>query len=432
MKNLLFLLFTFCQVVVYGQFDSLKIHKPHGPDYSKTIYPKDDGRTYNQYVGETIAGYTLVDGWRKDTINGGFNKEIYKNPYVSSQGEYVGFNKESYDTNFVFYRYRDGKKYSGKILDTLDINYTPPVARGMLYGKPYYESKGIKIIFQADYVNGLIQGVGTISVLSSKELISHCHFENGEIVGETVIRGIYSNNIYKKNYEKGNSKIISQTETDKDGNKISPIDNVDKFSFKATYLTLLDPYRFLDRKEKAKEVYRNNTNPNFQNPLLIEPVDLILYYFSHIGMQEPLKKYNTKHFEISEFIYDDLKVVFYSFNQSFRKNYAWVIECYDKLDRLIIVRYQNVYFNEVNNLDYSDYINFYGIVGYGNILTTFMYDDNGNIIKASKYKGVYENDINFMCDYDSDDFMKKILSYPSFKPISIINPNEVKISDNKD
>ena len=53
-------------------------------NYSETIYPIDDGLTYNQYVGETIAGFSLADGWREDTINGGFNKEIYDNPYVSS------------------------------------------------------------------------------------------------------------------------------------------------------------------------------------------------------------------------------------------------------------------------------------------------------------------------------------------------------------
>ncbi len=71
-------------IIAYAQSDSLKIFRNHGSDYTQTIYPKNDSLTYNQYVGETIAGFTLADGWRRDTINGGFNKEFYDSPYVSS------------------------------------------------------------------------------------------------------------------------------------------------------------------------------------------------------------------------------------------------------------------------------------------------------------------------------------------------------------
>ncbi len=428
MKSILTLFLVLFQVLVFGQFDSFKIYKPHSPDYSKTIYPKGNGITYNLYIGETIAGYTIANGWRQDSINGGFNKEIYNNPYVASNGEYVGFEKQVYDRDFVFYRYKDGKKYSGKIIDTLNLRYTPPVAVGMLYGNPYYESKNIKVIFTANFVNGLIQGVGKLTTLNLEELISNCYFENGEIVGEIISRGIYSNNIYKKHYEKGKVNYISQTETDKDGNEIAP-SNKEKFSFKETYLNLLDPYRFLDQKEKARQIFINNTHPNFYNPLFIEPIDLMLYYFSHIiNFQEPNKKYNTKYFQVSVFNYGDYKIVLCSFNQLIRGKYSSVLECYDKLGRLIIVRYQNVHFEAVSDLKY--YTKFYDIIGYGDLLTVFTYDDNGNINNASKYEGVYENDINLMCNYD-DDFKTKMLSNLYFKPTSIIYQNEVRTSENK-
>lgn len=421
MKNIMTILFVICQVVVYGQFDKPETYQHQGPNYLQTIYPKDDGYTYNQYVGETIAGYTRADGWRQDSINGGFNKEIYDNPYISSQGDYVGFNKDDFAGNLVFYRYKKGKKYSGKILDTLDLMYTPPVVMGMLYGNPYFESKNIKIIFGADCINGLIQGVGTILVLNTKELISNCYFENGEIIGETIIRGIYSNNIFKSYYEKGSAKAIQLLETDKDGNIIIPANN-DKYSFKATYLTLLDPYRFLDQREKAKQVYLNQTNPNFQNPLFREPIDKMLYYFSHIGFQKPYKKYKTKNFEISEFKYEDIKVVFCAFNQPVRGKYTDVIECYDSLGRLIIVRNKNVFLSEMSrDLEHPDYEKFYDIIGNDCPLTVFMYDDNNNITKASIYKGIDGDFCNYV-----DDFTDKILSYSDFKPISIISQNELK------
>ncbi|MEO8772620.1 MAG: hypothetical protein ABI402_21165 [Ferruginibacter sp.] len=302
----------------------------------------------------------------------------------------------------------------------------------MWKGSPYYESKKIKIIFQANCINGSIQGTGTLSVADSNRLISTCYFENSEITGETLTRGIYSDNIYKRNYKNGDFRLVSQTETDKDGNKIVAVDNNEKFSFKETYLTLLDPFRYLDPKEKGKQVYINNTSPDFQNPLLLQPVDLILYYFSHITMQEPLKKYNTNNFEVTEFGYDDLKIVFYSFNKRVRAKNPLVIECYDKRGRLIIVRYSNVHFDEIKNLDDPAYMNFYQINGYGDVMTVFMYDDKGNIIKASKYGGIYENDINAMCDYDSDGFMKLLLTHPDVKPISILNHKQVKVSGSED
>lgn len=184
MKNILTILFLINQVIVYGQSDSLKVYRTFGPDYSETIYPADS-LTYNQYVGETIAGYTIADGWRKDTINGGFNKEIYTNPYIND----IRFVKESYDNNLIFYRYENGKRFTGSIEDTLTVSYTPNKIAGYLYGNPYYESKEITVIFRANCVNGLLQGKGVLCGLVPQYGIynnlplSECNFENGEIIG---------------------------------------------------------------------------------------------------------------------------------------------------------------------------------------------------------------------------------------------------------
>lgn len=184
MKKVLTIVFLVYQVVVYGQFDSLKVYRPYGSDYSKTIYP-NDGLTYNQYVGETIAGYTIANGWRKDTINGGFNKEIYDNPYVSS----LRFEKQKGEEKIV-YRYENGKLFNGRVTETITVRFTPDKIAGYLpNGQSYYESKDITVEFSADCVDGLLQGrsvlLGVVPQygLYNKLPLSECYFENGEIVG---------------------------------------------------------------------------------------------------------------------------------------------------------------------------------------------------------------------------------------------------------
>jgi len=165
--------------------DSAKIFNPfRGPNISLTNYPKNDSLTYNQYLGETIAGYTIANGWRSDTINGGFNKEMYSNPYFSS----TRFEKQ-YKDEMVAFRYKDGKLFTGAIQDTLRVSFTPNKIAGYFYGKPYYESKELIVIFRANCVNGMIQGRGVICGLVPQYGIynniplSECNFENGEIVG---------------------------------------------------------------------------------------------------------------------------------------------------------------------------------------------------------------------------------------------------------
>ncbi len=185
MKDILTILFLITQVIVYGQLDSLKIYQSFEPDYSKTIYPTDDSLTYNQYVGETIAGYTVADGWRRDTINGGFNKEIYSNPYIQD----IRFVKQSFERSMISYRYKNGKLFTGSIEDTITVSFTPNRIVGYLYGNPYYESKDITVIFRANCFNGLLQGKAVLCGIVPQYGIynnlplSECNFENGEIIG---------------------------------------------------------------------------------------------------------------------------------------------------------------------------------------------------------------------------------------------------------
>jgi|GEM_PF-2233472 len=419
MKNILFLWFIFFQVVAYGQFDSLRISRHPGPDYSKTRFPKGDGLTYNQYVGETISGYLVANGWRNDTINGGFNKAMYSNPYISSHSDYLGFDKNN---NCVqaskCYLYKNGMKFTGKILDTLTLNYSRPYRVGTYYSiETGYERKDIKVIFQADCVDGLIHGLGILSDLNSTEVISHCNFDKGEIVGEITIIGLLSKNIYKEYYDKGSCVAVSNTEADKYGNKIEP---PKKLSFNETYVSLLYPYEILKQNKKAQQTYIDNIKISgglFRNPLLLEPIDMMFNYFNTINHQVQVKKSETDLLEIIEFKYDDVIIVFNSFKKRIQDRGALIIECYDRFDRIIMIRYDNVSYEAIQSLDFPEYIKFFDHLGSGYSLTAYMYDDNGNIKKASKYSGVYDNDISTMCDYE--DITDKIKSSPDFKPVSV-------------
>lgn len=175
------------------------------PDYSKTIYPENDGLIYNQYVGESIAGFYPANGWRIDTINGGFNKEIYSNPYISTKG----FEKQD-GREMVVYRYENGKLYNGRVSEILTIRFTSEKIAGYLpNGQSYYETKDITIEFNADCVDGLLQGrsvlLGNVPQygLYNKLPLSECYFEDGEIVGvckywdlNSVDFSIQNGNIY--------------------------------------------------------------------------------------------------------------------------------------------------------------------------------------------------------------------------------------------
>lgn len=184
------------------------------PNYAETIYP-NDSLTYNQYVGEFIAGYTIANGWRKDSINGGLNKEVYRNPYLSYG--HLNFEKQGYDKRFSFFRYKNGLKYSGPINDTLILSYTPSEIAGYLYGRPYYVSKEVQVLFTANCINGLLQGKGKLIILDSLKTVAKCNFENGEIVGECY--SWYSDLTIKLKvkYVKGKGEWTEYIQYDKNG-----------------------------------------------------------------------------------------------------------------------------------------------------------------------------------------------------------------------
>lgn len=190
--------------------DSLLIYQSDTPDMSLTIYPENDGITYNQYVGETFAGYDRANGWRKDSINGGFGKGIYSNPYIEKYRQC--FEKKTYDGKFIFYRYELGKKYNGKISDTVELySYTKS------FHGDYYLGESFKVVFNVNCLNGLLQGQSTLTTLKDNKLIAKCNFDNGEIVGECVSWDLATNEETRVIYEKGNHHWTKYTVIDKDG-----------------------------------------------------------------------------------------------------------------------------------------------------------------------------------------------------------------------
>ena len=236
-----------CRCCPDSEFGSYPFHQSIDP---RLNFPKDDSLTYNQYVGETIAGFTLANGWRRDTLNGGFNKEIYDNPYVES----TEFDKNLAST-ITAYKYQDGKLFTGRIEDTLEVRFTPNKIRGYLSGQPYYEAQELTVILRADCVNGMLQGKGVLVAqlvgfgMYNNLKLSECTFEDGEIVGtvknydlnsiDVQIKNekIYSNeDVYdyfefiklleltEVNYAKGSSKWVERTtfERDKKTGKVKP------------------------------------------------------------------------------------------------------------------------------------------------------------------------------------------------------------------
>lgn len=160
-------------------------------------YPLDS-LTYDQYVGEFIAGSSLANGWRTDSINGGYNKELYWNPYTES----LRFQKES-GREMAPFRYKDGELYTGKIEDTIIVSFTPNKIKGYLYGQPYYESEEITAIFRGDCVDGKMQGRGVLAGIVRNSgiygiLFAECQFEDGEMVGETTYYDLNSVNYHLK------------------------------------------------------------------------------------------------------------------------------------------------------------------------------------------------------------------------------------------
>lgn len=202
MKNFIVLILISVCNTIYGQI----IVEPNSVLFGVKM---NDSLTYNyqaynhlQQPGEPPFYIYLADGWRTDTINGGFHKEIYNNPYINS----LEFKKDSYDGHIAFYRYKEGKKYSGKISETLTVSYDDHIVRGVLYGKPYYLSQNIEVIFEANCINGMLQGKGILLV--DNNVVAQCFFENGEIVGECLSWDITSKEETRRVYIKGHEEPI--------------------------------------------------------------------------------------------------------------------------------------------------------------------------------------------------------------------------------
>lgn len=201
-----------CQVGCYccpeeSQFKLQEIFQAVDP---RTDYPRNDGFTYNQYVGEYIAGFHLANGWRRDTINGGFNKEIYNNPYIESSD----FDKQM-SSNLKAFKYINGKLYTGRIEDTIVVRFTPDKIRGYLpNGQSYYESKELTLILRADCVNGMLQGRAVLAAqligfgMYNNIKLSECIFEDGEIIG--IVQNWDLNSV---EFEINNGIIYSKEET---------------------------------------------------------------------------------------------------------------------------------------------------------------------------------------------------------------------------
>lgn len=146
MKYLFIILCTLSSFSLFGQLSS--------------NYPQD-GLIYNEFIGENIKGAYLANDWRKDTINGGYNKG-FGNPYLNYDNS--TWPKSGHGNgNYSFFRYSSGKLYTGEIIDTLVGG----------------------IIFKAKCINGLVQGQGVFYYDDGSKL-SEGTIHNGEMVGDWV------------------------------------------------------------------------------------------------------------------------------------------------------------------------------------------------------------------------------------------------------
>lgn len=153
---------------------------------SSPIFLTNDSLIYDLMIGETYQHYTLANGWRSDTINGGSNKTAYRNPYTNYNNELRFIKKK----NQTHYRYQEGRIFTGSFADTLNISFSDNKIKGYLYGKPYYESINTKVILRATCKNGLIEGRAVLCVLVPQYgiydnlRVSEANFKSGALIGE--------------------------------------------------------------------------------------------------------------------------------------------------------------------------------------------------------------------------------------------------------
>ncbi len=202
--------------------------------------------------------------------------------------------------------------------------------------------------------------------------------------------------------------------------------------FDSLYKNLTDPYRNLQEKERAREVYLNATRANCLNPLYLNNLDKILVYFAQFS-RHPYKTISTKYIEVQEFEIDGLKLRWTMILQNSKP--VSFLECYDQLGRLIIAVNFRALYSDVDYIKNFNLENWREILGSSETLLAFEYDSNGNIIKAARY---YSPDnyvggsvsLGQACVYD--DHTQKILADTKFKPVPFYTPDESEIMYDSD
>jgi|GEM_PF-6543373 len=192
MKYLISLIFisstfmSFGQTIVRDSTLAIKVKYVNDDCPSKTIFPRKN-RTYDEYVGNYAIkyGFRLADGWREDSCNGGYNRHV-GNPYMEGSVP-DKFRKQGDRNDFVYFYYKKGKRYSGRIIEKFDV--------------PGSEKE---IIFTSTCKNGKLQGKGTLILAETKEQIALCNFKDGELIGECVHWDFHSKIEKKVTYIKGN------------------------------------------------------------------------------------------------------------------------------------------------------------------------------------------------------------------------------------
>ncbi len=151
-------------------------------------------RIYNQYIGETIQGEEPANGWRTDSINYGYNKEVYRNPFYL----WSSFQKSPImDKDFRYFYYRDGY--------ALDGYHT--IREEGTYGVS---------VFHANFKRGMPHGrVAFMSEEGSLRIEGWA--EEGEVVGEWILYHPYTMVYYRRTYKAGMSFPTEMTYFDEHG-----------------------------------------------------------------------------------------------------------------------------------------------------------------------------------------------------------------------
>lgn len=146
---------------------------------------------FNQFEGHTIKGEKLAQGWRRDSINYGYHKEIYKNPYylrINNHKNLLGITND-----FIFYYYSDGVSING-----------------------YHEIREDDMVFYCYFKDGKANGLAQFRYLDGT-LSAQGYIDDGEIVGEWVYYRSNSKVDKKSFYEKGKNLPVEMIIYSSDG-----------------------------------------------------------------------------------------------------------------------------------------------------------------------------------------------------------------------